>query len=237
MAFLHGKSTFVLLNGYNITGYLDKIETPLTADNAETSCFGNSDKSFVPGLRDATLSGEGLYDASASAIDEIFNTILAGANSGNNIMWIPGGNTIGNYGYAMNMIQTLYNTIGTKDDAARIGIAGHSSTGRERVKLLHAHGSEAATGQSASQNLLAAGSAGGSAYLFVTAITGTLDVIIQHSTTGAFGGEETTLCTFTQNAAIGHERLTFSGTVNQYVRAKWTIGTGPATFAVAVCKD
>jgi len=237
MAFQHGKAVFVLLNGYNITGYLNKIETPLTADTAETSCFGVTDKTFLPGLRDATLSGDGLYDASASAIDAIMDAILAGANSGNNIMWIPAGNTIGNYGYAMNMIQTLYSTTGTKDDAVRIGIAGHSSTGRERVKLIHAHGSEDSSSQSASQDLLASGAIGGSAYIFATAITGTLDCIIQHSTTGAFSGEETTLCTFTQNTAIGHERLTFSGTVNRYVRAKWTIGTGPAVFAVAICKD
>ena len=236
MAFKHGKSIFVLLNGYNITEFLSKIDTPMSVDTAETSCFGNDDKTFIGGLKDATLSADGMYDGAASAIDEILSNILSGVNNGSNILWMPGGNVIGEIGYAMNMIQTSYNTMGTKDDATRIGIAGQSSVGRERVKLIHELKAETITGASASQNLGSAGANGGSACIHATAVTGTLEVVIEHSTTGDFTGEETTLCTFTDLTASGHERLVFAGAVKQYVRAKYTITTGPATFSVAICK-
>jgi hypothetical protein len=237
MAFVHGKSSFIMLNGYDLTGYLNKIDTPATADTAETTCFQSDNKTFLPGLKDGTLSAEGLYEASANAVDEILNSVFAGANSGNNIMWFPSGNTLGNIGYAMNMIQTAYNVTGTKDDAARINMAGQSSVGRERVKLLQAHASVAATGDGTQDDNDAATTEGGAAYIHASAVTGSLDVIIEGSATGAFSGEETTIATFTQLTGRGHERIAISGTIPQYVRTSYTIVTGPAVFAVALCRN
>lgn len=236
MAFQHGKSIFVLLNGHNITGYLNKIDTSYTADTSETTTFGDEDKKFIPGLKDAILSAEGFFDGDANAVDIILDTILAGTNIGNNMIWSPQGNVIGNTGYAVNMVQTAYSVMKTKDDAVKISMAGHSSVGRERIKLIHELKSEAAIGTSASQDLIVAGANGGSAYIHATAITGTFDCVIQHSNTGTFTGEETILCTFTQLTALGHERLTFAGAVKRYVRVSFTITTGPAVFCVAICK-
>jgi len=238
LAFQHGKSGFIMLNGYNITGYLNKIDVPASAETAETSCFGLTDKTFIAGLKDGTLAAEGLYEASASAIDVILNTIFAGANSGNNILWIPAGNTIGNTGYAMNMIQTLYNVTGTKDDAARINLAGQSAVGRERITLIKAHASVPSSSAGTTNNNGAASVNGGAAYIQASAVTGTLDAIIEHSTTGAFAGEEETIATFTQLTGLGHERILIAAgtTIKQYTRVKYAIGTGPAVFAVALCR-
>lgn len=238
MAFQHGKSVFVMFNGYNLTGYLNKIETPATAETAETSVFGVSNKTFVPGLKDATMTAEGLYDGAVSAVDAILSGIFTGLNISNNMIWFPGGNVVGNRGYAMSLIQTAYNATGTKDDAVKINVAGQSNVARERAVLIKAHASIAATGDGASSNAGADSSNGGSVYLEASAVTGTLDVIVEHSTTGAFAGEETTLATFTQLTALGHERIVIpiTTTIKQYTRASYTIATGPAVFAVALCR-
>lgn len=57
-------------------------------------------------------------------------------------------------------------------------------------------------------------------YLQVTATSsGNYAIIIEHSDTGAWGGEEATLLTFAANAsAVGGEALAATGTVNKYTR-------------------
>jgi hypothetical protein len=136
----------------------------------------------------------------------------------------------------MNMVQTAYNVTGTKDDAARINMAGQSNVGRERVTLIKAHASIAETGDGTAVNNSSSTANGGSAYLQVSAVTGSVDVIIEQSATGAFGGEEDTLVTFTQATGVTHERIAITGTIKQYVRVSYTIVTGPAVFAVALCR-
>jgi hypothetical protein len=238
MSFIHGKSTFIMLNGYDITGYLNKIETPATSDTAETSVFGLNNKTYLPGLKDATFSAEGLYEGTAAKIDQILNSILSSQELGNDIFWIPEGNVIGNKGYAMHMFQTAYNTTATKDDATRINVAGQSSGGRERVSLIKAYASVPSSSASVAQNNSGSSANGGVAYIHASAVTGSLDAIIEESATGAFGGEEDTLVTFAQLTTLGYERVEIAAgtTIKQYVRVKYTIVTGPSVFAVILCR-
>lgn len=240
MAFIHGKSIFVMLNGYNITGYLNKIDTPYQADTAETSVFGNADKSFIAGMKNATLSGEGLFDGDADAVDEQLDTILSGSNITNSIMWFPAGNTLGNIGYGMEMIQTAYAVMGTKDDAVKISLAGQSNVGRERLKLIKAHAEITNDGTATVNNNGAATANGGAAYLELSATNTDVTVIIEHSSDN-FAADTTTLASFTKVtsvAGIGHQRVAFAGAVKQYTRVKYTFtgGTGIATFAVGLCR-
>ena len=240
MAFVHGKSIFVMLNGHNITGYLNKIDSPYSADTAETSTFGTEDKTYLAGMKDATLSAEGLYDGDADAVDEQLDTILQGANIVNNMIWFPAGNVLGGVGYGLSMIQTAYSVMGTKDDAVKISLAGHSNVGRERLKLIKKYEAVTNDGTATANNNAAPSSNGGSAYLELSATNTDVTVTIEHSTDN-FVADTTTLATFTlatSVAGIAHERVIFSGTVKQYTRVKYafTGGTGVATFAVALCR-
>lgn len=236
MAFIHGKSIFVMMNGYNITGYLNKIEAPYTADTAETSVFGLDNKTYLPGMKDATLSAEGLFDGDADAVDQLLNSVLAGANSGNNLMWIPQGNTAGNIGYGLNMIQTAYNVMGTKDDAVKISMAGHSNVGRERLELITALATVSVDGSSTANDDTAATTNGGTAYLQVTAAsgyTGNVAIKLEHSSDNATWAD---LAVFTNVTGRTHERVVITGTINRYVRATYEFNGGQATFAVALCR-
>ncbi len=78
----------------------------------------------------------------------------------------------------------------------------------------------AATTNGTAINNGAASTAGAHAQLHVLATAaGNFAFTLEHSTTGAFAGEEATLMTFTANgSAITAERQVAAGTVNQYVR-------------------
>lgn len=59
--------------------------------------------------------------------------------------------------------------------------------------------------------------------LAVTAVStdDSLDVTIEASSTGAFGGEERTVATYTQNTAASSQRLSFVG--DRFIRAKYNV--------------
>ena len=73
MAFVHGKdSDFRIDNASgsltDISAFVTNVDFPETADVAETSTLGASNKTYIVGLKDATISLGGLFDATVSAI-------------------------------------------------------------------------------------------------------------------------------------------------------------------------
>lgn len=80
---------------------------------------------------------------------------------------------------------------------------------------------------------------GAVAHLHVTAFSGlTSDaIIIQSSATGSFGGEETTLFTFSSVSGLTSESLSVTGTVPRYLRVKDDVtGTGSISRLVAIAR-
>ena len=78
MAFVHGKSSVFKLDNASasltdISTYVNSVDFPETADVAETTTLGDGSKSYIVGLKDATLSISGLWD---SAIDGILGAVV-----------------------------------------------------------------------------------------------------------------------------------------------------------------
>ena len=74
--FKHGKNAFFALDGtaaslVNISDTLNEISMPREIETAETTAFGNSDKTYITGLGDSTVSLSGMFDAT-------LNTMIAG---------------------------------------------------------------------------------------------------------------------------------------------------------------
>lgn len=76
MAFTHGKkATFKLATFANpvaaglvdLSAFLVEVQFPQTADVAEISTFGASDKTYLVGLRDKTFSITGIFDPTPDA--------------------------------------------------------------------------------------------------------------------------------------------------------------------------
>lgn len=109
MAFVHGKdSVFKLDNSSgtltDISTYVNSVDFPETADVAETTTLGDGSKSYIVGLKDATLSISGLWD---STLDGILGAVV-GQSATLSFEYSPEGTTGGNIRYTGECIVTSY---------------------------------------------------------------------------------------------------------------------------------
>lgn len=109
MAFVHGKdSAFKLDNASgtltDISTYVNSVDFPETADVAETTTLGDSSKSYIVGLKDATISIAGLWD---STVDGILGAVV-GQSATLSFEYSPEGTTGGNIKYTGECILTSY---------------------------------------------------------------------------------------------------------------------------------
>lgn len=107
MAFVHGKSADFRIDNSggsltDISAYCDSVDFPLTADTAEVTTFGDSSKEYIAGLKDATISISGSWDATA---DAVLAAIVGVAGS---FQYGPAGSTASNIKYTGEAICTSY---------------------------------------------------------------------------------------------------------------------------------
>ena len=105
--FVHGKSTFFSIDDTggtvrDISDTLTSVDFPETIDTAETTAFGATSKSFIVGLRDATISVSGLWDAT---VDGYF---IGTEPASRSFVFGPAGNTGGYVKYSGEAILTSY---------------------------------------------------------------------------------------------------------------------------------
>ena len=105
--FAHGKSTDFAIDdtggsSRNISNTLTDVSFPQTIDTAETTAFGSSNKSYIVGLKDATISVSGLWD---STIDGYLSGTEPASRS---FIYGPAGSTGGNVKYTGEAIMTNY---------------------------------------------------------------------------------------------------------------------------------
>lgn len=63
MAFVHGKDSYFKVASSDLSTYLNNITVSRSADTADTTAFSSSTRSYVAGLKDATISLTGMFDA------------------------------------------------------------------------------------------------------------------------------------------------------------------------------
>ena len=108
MAFVHGKTAFFQIDNsggslQDISAYCDNVDFPLTADTAEVTTFGDSSKEYIAGLKDATISISGSWDATADAL------LAAIVGVAGTFEYGPAGNTGGNVKFTGEAICPSYN--------------------------------------------------------------------------------------------------------------------------------
>ena len=109
MAFVHGKdSVFKLDNASgsltDISAFVNNVDFPETADVAETSVLGASNKTYLAGLKDATIGLTGFFDATA---DAIFGAVI-GQSATLSFEYSPEGTASGKIKYSGECILTNY---------------------------------------------------------------------------------------------------------------------------------
>lgn len=109
MAFVHGKdSVFKIDNSggslTDISAYVNSVDMPQTVDVAETTVLGKDNKTYIVGLKDATISLAGLWD---STVDGIFGAVL-GQSATLSFEYSPEGTSSGKVKYTGEAILTSY---------------------------------------------------------------------------------------------------------------------------------
>ena len=105
--FAHGKSTDFAIDdtggsSRNISDTLTDVSFPQTIDTAETTAFGSSNKSYIVGLKDTTISVTGIWDATVDGY-------LSGTEpASRTFIYGPAGSTSGNVKYTGEAIMTNY---------------------------------------------------------------------------------------------------------------------------------
>ena len=108
--FVHGKFTNFTLDDTSgsvrdISNVLTNVDFPETIDTAETTAFGSTAKSYIVGLKDATISVSGIWDATVDGY------IMGGSEpASRTFVYGPAGSTAGNVKYTGECIVTNYST-------------------------------------------------------------------------------------------------------------------------------
>lgn len=115
MAFVHGKNTKVTLNAVDLSTFIKKTDNKNSADTHDVTTYGPSreSKSWAGGLKDGTVTHEGVYDNSATGPRATFMAIL-----GDTVTWVfqPEGTGAGKAQTTGSVVVKAYNESDPVDD-------------------------------------------------------------------------------------------------------------------------
>lgn len=115
--FVHGKSTNFQIDDTggtirDISSVLTSVDFPETIETAETTAFGATSKAYIVGLRDASVSVSGSWDAT---VDGYF---IGTEPASRSFVFGPAGSTSGNVKYTGEAILTNYSISNPVGDTA-----------------------------------------------------------------------------------------------------------------------
>jgi hypothetical protein len=231
MTTMHGSKARVYAGAYDLSGFLSSFSASASADTAEVTTFGAVAKTYIAGVRDGTLSGEGYWDGDPNAVDAVLSAALGTVTI---VSYWPQGDSFGASGRAAETTgPTSYEVSSPVDGAATISLELQSSGGLHYVRSLLPKTTVSGNGNGSALDNTAATSNGGVGYLHVFGVSsGSLAVKIQDSADNSVWAD---IITFTAATTGGAQRVAITGTVRRYVRALWTI-TGGATLAVGFAR-
>jgi hypothetical protein len=244
MTALHGKNALIYFNGTNLTGFLKEYSASAKVDTAETSTFGATNKTYVSGLADATLSMSGYYDGSAAAIDSILSAAISSTADAGIIVSPSGSLAIGTRIIAGPVVETSYQVSGSIGDTVAVSAEFQADGGFMSGVSLHALVAETITGTGTGVqdqgSTFTTSSDGLIGVLMVTANTqtGNTTFVIASAATEPTYTTHITFPVIPTNITGTYVVVFPPGVaVNKFLRGAWTCaGTGSITFTMAVVR-
>lgn len=240
--FQAGYNAAIFVAQYSLGAYFNSLDVERSVAMLETTTFGQSSKTRIPGLKDGTAKASGYFDGTTGAVADAFAAALA-LSGGVAATFAPLGDTAGNIAYLGKLHEGKY--------SAKLAVAGLVSTDGEwstqgnglfvplaQGVMHHALAAISGTITGTSQDGTASSSTGWRATIHVTAASGsspTLDAKLQDSadnitfadvTGGAFTQLTTTGSQVLYSAAV-------TTTLRRYVQLVYTLGGGTPSFTVA----
>jgi hypothetical protein len=230
MPFINANQTKVLYGANALAAYLRSVTPNASIEMLDVTSLDDSAKTFIPGLRDYTMSVEGMFDTATGA-GSIWDAITTPINAGSIVpaTVAQAGFATGNSVWMLPSRTITYEVTSSVADVVgfsmSLGAGQPASVGVSLCDL----SAVTATGTGSSVDNSSSSSNGFIAHLHVTEVSGTtpsMTAIIQHSTNGSTWS---TLGTFTAVTSSTSQIITGTGTVNRYLRANFTIsGTSPS---------
>lgn len=229
--FRTGQCTRVLLNGVDLSPILNDSERSGSADTAETTTYATSsgacqtDKTYVVGHRDATISFSGLADASVDMVDRTIEAALGSATE-QQYTWGPGGAAVGDYAVLTRGHDTAFTITAPSQDVVAVSAEVQANLSRGGRWLISPAAPTTSTGALAAQTIgsttTGIASTNGAVLHFhvVANTTSTGTVKAQHSTDGASWAD---LATFAFSSGVSAARSTVAGTIKEKVRGIVTV--------------
>ncbi len=247
--FVHGKSTRVYIDEFDLSTYFNSADVSVTNETAESTAFQSSSKSYLLGLNDGTVSLAGMWSADTDGSDEELQAIL-GATTTPLLTVAQDAGTIGNrcvIAKAHEINYAISNPVGdisavSADLQASTDATSNVTNGVKSGVQLTTGASVAfgSLGDLASVDNGASSANGGAGLLHVPTNTiggGTTTIKVQHSANDSTWAD---LITFTAvgAGAVTSEMSAVSGTVNRYLRvtASTAGSSGAITFMVSFAR-
>ena len=247
--FVHGKDTAVYIDEFDLSSYFTETSFSQENDTAETTAFGDTNKSYILGLRNGTLSMSGLWSADTDGSDEELQALLGNATTPV-ITVREGAAAIGSgaiiaqadeTSYAITSPVTDVHTISAEFQCTPNQVSNLTFALAGGVQLTAgasiAHGS---LGNLSSVDNSASSANGGAGTLHVptNTVNGNTTIKIQHSANDSTWAD---LISFTVvgSTAKTSEIKAVSGTVNRYLRATASesgASTGAITYMIAFAR-
>ena len=237
MAFKHGSKAAVWYGGWALTPYLTSAALSVSVEVADTTTFGNTWRTMLPGLVSGTYDFEGKYDPDETDlqgdIDNQAQTVLTVC---------PGGSAVGDLARLVPSITTQYGQSSVIDDAVGISWGVTGAAAIAFGTLIH-NGEDTNTTTGSAIDQGAATSLGWTAHLHVTLVDGgEWDIDIEDSSTGSSGWA--VIAAFADKDGMSAERQvsgSATATVKRYIRVVATrtggsVGNG-ITYALAFARN
>lgn len=237
MATTHGKGLAVLVNALLLSAFFNSADITRSCDVAEDTAFGDSFKSYIPGLHDGSISLSGMWDPAASATDATLSTLLGLDTTIVSILLE--GATVGGRAKIARCAQASFDISAPVGDLVTAAAEFPADGGVWGGDVLLAGSAITATGTGTSvDNGIATTTQGFVANLHVTAASGTTPSATFKLTDSADNSTfaDVTGGGFTAITTTGQEQIvSLAGTVRRYARAAYTItGSAPSFTAYMI---
>lgn len=118
--FRHGKNTGVVYDKYDLSTQLNSVQYQMAADLAETTAFGSSARSYMPGFPGGTVSFAGMFSGAATDVDAVFSAALSGTAAAPLSVGVESFGTRGRRAFLANVWDTSYSVTSPVNDVVAI---------------------------------------------------------------------------------------------------------------------
>lgn len=106
MAFINGKNAKFTINSVDLSTFMTAVKPDRTSDAVDVTTLGASSKSYLPGIKDAKISIEGIYDDGEAGPGATLRPMVGGAAQ--TFEYDPEGDTTGKPMVTGNVLVTGY---------------------------------------------------------------------------------------------------------------------------------